>query len=271
MSDDVLDALTIGYSALGRRATGIHFPADDRVDLLVCVQGAAGQDLGLGPRIRRVDVPGTGVARSRNAAIDNAERRYLLFCDDDVIVDLEGVRAGIEELRRTGKALVLGRGADPTGALRKRYPTSVRPLTLLNSAKAATYEMLVDVEQVRAAGVRFDERFGAGVPLHLGDEYIFVADLLRAGLGADAVPFVFGVHPVVSSGSTWGTRADIHARAVALNRVFGAFAPAVRIAFAAKHARRLGLGGALRLVGDSGRPPPVADFPTWTDWYARDS
>lgn len=232
--------LTIGYSSLAHRVGDIHLPElDGDTEVVVCVQGGDSATTPP-PGARLVAVPGTGVARSRNATIDAAVGRYLLFCDDDVEVDLPGVIAGIGHLEATGKAMVLGRGIDPSGRPRKAYPARVTSLTRLNSAKAATYEMLVDVDQVRAAGLRFDERFGAGATLYLGDEYIFVADLLAAGLSGDAIPVVFATHPVASSGSRWGSTEDAHVRAVAVNRVFGRTALVPRVAFAVKNRRSLG-------------------------------
>lgn len=249
--------LTIGYSTLLETAGDIRPPdgagAQAQPQVLVLVQG----DGALEPDPswdRVVRVPGHGVARSRNAAIEHATRRYLLFCDDDVEVNLPGVLDGIAHLKRTGAALALGRGTDAEGRVRKRYLTSrPGPLNRFSAAKAATYEMLVDLDQVRAAGVRFDTRFGAGAPLYLGDEYLFIVELLRRGLKAVSVPYIFGTHPDSSSGSRWGGK-DLHVRAVVLNEVHGRAAPLVRAAFALRHARGMGdLATAWAFVTDGTR------------------
>lgn len=252
-------SLTVSYSCLADRADAIRAPQDKDVEVLVLLQGDHSRAVAPPRWDALVSVPGRGVARSRNAAIQFAGRRYLLFCDDDVQVRLDGVLAGVEHLQRTGAALALGRGVTPDGRLRKTYLTN-RPtrLRLTNAAKAATYEMLVDVEQVRAAGLRFDERFGAGARYYLGDEYLFIADLLRAGLSAVAVPHVFGVHPEQSSGTRWGG-ADLHVRAIVLNEVFGRRAAPARAAFAARRHRQMGgWRPALRFVLDRA----VADGPS---------
>jgi Glycosyl transferase family 2 len=256
--DEVL--LTIGYSTQIDRVRNISLAGiDPAIEVLVCVQGGFPVGNSTLARARIIPVAGTGVARSRNAAIEHASGRYLLFCDDDVAVNLPGVAQGISHLQKTGHALVLGQGVDPAGSIRKRYPRSVTSLTRFNSAKAATYEMLIDLRRVRATGVRFDVRFGAGTDLHLGDEYIFVADLLRAGLSGDAIPMVFGTHPQESSGSQWGSAQDSHARAVALNRVFRRWALCGRIAFALKN--RANLGGwraSWTFISDNAQPPTAA-------------
>lgn len=232
--------LTVAFSSLAERVGDIRITPRPGVEILLCVQGETA-GLQVPPGVDRVlPVPGRGVARSRNAAIQHCRTRYLLFCDDDVEVDFTGVLSAVAHLRTSGEAIALGRAVGPDGQLRKRYRTN-RPtrLTRLNSGKAATYEMLIDVEQVREAGVRFDERFGAGTQTYLGDEYLFIAELLHAGLRGHAVPFVFGIHPRSSSGSRWGGP-DLHVRAVVINHVFGRTAPFARLLFAWRNRRSIG-------------------------------
>lgn len=255
MSDATL--FTIGYSTLANRAHNISLAGiGPDVEVLVCVQGGSPPGDTEVARARIVPVPGIGVSKSRNAAIEHASGRYLLFCDDDVEVNLAGVVEGIRHLEQTGRALVLGHAVDPSGSMRKKYRLSVTPLTRFNSAKAATYEMLIDLSQVRAKGLLFDVRFGAGADLYLGDEYIFIADLLGAGLSGDAVPMIFGTHPQVSSGSKWGRAEDNHVRAVVLNRVFGRWAFWARMAFGLKNRAKLGGWRAfITFITDAAQPP----------------
>ena len=252
--------LTIAYSSLAERVGDISAPAErDDLEVLVLVQGELDPAVPLPPG-RLIQVPGRGVARSRNAAIRHAGHRYLLFCDDDVEVRLEGVLAGVDHLRRTGAAIALGRASDGRGVVRKRYLRR-RPgrLGLASAGKAATYEMLVDVEQVRAVGARFDERFGAGAEIYLGDEYLFIAEMLRAGLRGETVPYIFGIHPAKSSGSRWTGR-DLHVRALVLNEVFGRGAPFVRAAFALRHARGMrDVRTGLAFLRDGARAEPAHD------------
>ncbi|TVP82131.1 MAG: glycosyltransferase family 2 protein [Thioalkalivibrio sp.] len=228
----------------------------DGIEIVVAIQGGPARTFPNG--VRTLVVQGLGVAKSRNTVIDAAAGKYLLFCDDDVDVNLPGVLSGVRHLQASGHAMVLGRGVDATGRLRKSYPSRVSRLTRFNSAKAATYEMLIDVAQVRSAGIRFDERFGAGAELHLADEYIFITDLLAAGLTGEAIPEVFGMHRGISSGERWGTDHDAHVRAVALNRVFGRAAPIARLLFALKQAPRLGnWRRVLSFMTDNGQPSPL--------------
>jgi hypothetical protein len=84
----------------------------------------------------------------------------------------------------------------------------------------------------------FDENFGAGVENYLGDEYIFVADLLSAG--GKAV-FLSRSQSLPTQRSPQGLAGapsrDRIARAKVFTRVFGALAPLVRLAFGLRRLR----------------------------------
>jgi hypothetical protein len=244
MSDPLL---TVGYSVLADRAPAIRLPEQrDDVEVLVAVQGSADGGIPDGAP-RRADVryevlPSRGVTKSRNAVLDGARGRYVLFADDDIVFHEEGVRSVLAELEEhPGLALVLGIAVDQGGRLRKPYPSRPVRLSRWNSGKAATYEIMLRRESFRRAGVRFDERFGAGVdPHYLGDEYILIADAIRAGLECRYLPVVMAMHPTDSSGAGWGTERDARARAAIFGRVFGPTAPIARLAFVARSPRRFG-------------------------------
>jgi glycosyltransferase involved in cell wall biosynthesis len=124
-----------------------------------------------------------GIAAARNAALDwSHDRRYLVFIDDDE-------RPQAEWLRRLCTTMLEHRAAAVAGAVisefeqepepwliaggyfqRRRLPTGT-PITV-----AATNNLMLDLEQVRAEGVRFDLRLG----LVGGSDSLFTASLARA-------------------------------------------------------------------------------------------
>ena len=134
----------------------------------------------------------------------------------------------------------MGQATDDTGVLRKQYPDQITKLGSLNSARAATYEMIIRVADIRRLGIRFDEDFGAGAKNYLGDEYIFVVDLVRAGGKAIFAPISLAQHPTESSGSRWGSDSDRRARSAIFTRVFGSLAPFVRLPFGLRRRKELG-------------------------------
>ena len=225
-------SLTFGYSTLADRLGNIQLPnLKDHPDwdVLITVQSGTALPPSVeqlikspaGERIKVMPFSGSGVTKLRNQVLANANGDYLIFADDDITFDEEGILNAIEYMEDAELALLLGQAVDETGTLRKSYPIKPQRLNKLNSGKAATYEMLVNTKAIKLSGVSFDESFGAGAETtYLGDEYIFIADLVSKGVNCYFVPITLATHPTESSGSGWGTTADRKARALIFDRVF---------------------------------------------------
>ena len=183
----------------------------------------------------------TGLSRSRNAALTLARGEVVLIADDDV-THLPGAFEGLRRFfaAHAGISLCAGQSFDPEGRPRKRYPAAPHALTLWNSARTSSHELAFRRAPVIAAGIRFDEAFGAGAGTadFLGEEFIFIADCLRAGLKGCYLPLPITIHPAESSGFQWAGAAAARARAGVIGRVFGPAAPLVRLGFALKNRRR---------------------------------
>jgi len=236
--------LTIGYSTLADRLQNIILPKVELPhDIFISIQNPGNIDFELPTdfEFRVVTTNEKGVAKSRNKVLLSTETKYLLFADDENTFRGDNIVSAISYLESNPNCdLVLAQAVDTTGALRKAYPKRVRKLTKFNSAKAATYEMIVRVESAKNKGVKFDENFGAGAINYLGDEYIFISDLIDKGGAGVFLPLTIAIHPVESSGSRWGSDSDLRARAQVFQRVFGDSAPLVRVAFYLKNLRKFG-------------------------------
>jgi hypothetical protein len=234
--------LTIGYSTLAERVSNIRPPKLDLAhEVYISIQNPMGVTFEP-PKtfeFRTSTSSLKGVAKSRNVVIDNSISQYILFADDEITFNSAAVEKAVTYLEtHPGCDLVLAQTVDTNGAFRKKYPVNETKLNHFNCAKAATYEMLIRTDSIRAKGVRFDESFGAGVENYLGDEYIFITDLLKKKGAAVFLPLTIAVHPIESSGSGWGTPQDLRARAAVFGRVFGFWAPVVRLAFYLKSYRK---------------------------------
>lgn len=251
--------LTFGFSTLASRVGNITFPQEqaDR-EVLIIVQNPegrawAGKDLSsvaLREDLEVVELSSVGVAKSRNEAIARAKGKYLIFSDDDIQFIEAGLAEAIAYLEANPEVdMILGAAINEKGEKRKNYPSQIVPLTKFNSAKAATYEMLIRVESIKAKGILFDENFGAGAKNYLGDEFIFIADLIDAGGKGVSHPAVLAIHPDESSGSRWGSAKDFNARLAIFERVFGKGALVIRLGFALRRTKELGgLANALRFA-----------------------
>jgi hypothetical protein len=236
--------LTIGYSTLADRLNNISAPEVNLPhDIFISIQNPMNIAYSLPTKFefRSAISSEKGVAKSRNVVLNNAQTKYLLFADDEIIFLSDGIKSAIAYLASNPNCdLVLAQAVDTKGLLRKAYPKAETKLTRFNSAKAATYEMIVRVETVREKNISFDENFGAGVDNYLGDEYIFITDLLKKGGKATFLPVTIAIHPEESSGSRWGTESDLRARAQVFQRIFGVTAPLIRAAFYLKNFGKFG-------------------------------
>ncbi len=229
------EVLTFGFSTLAQRYEDIVLPeAKPFQEILIVVQNPTGLSINLHSEredIRVVELKSLGVAKSRNVAISQARGRYMIFADDDVTFKKDGLIEALEYFEANPDCtLILGKTVDEHGHPRKRYPVKHERLTRYNSARAGTIEMMIRIEAIRSAGITFDENFGAGAENFLGDEYIFISDLVKKGLRADYLPIVLAEHPAISSGNVWETERDLKVRAQVFKRVFGKWAFFIRIA-----------------------------------------
>ncbi len=255
--------LTIAISTVGSRLPHIDpraLPIQSGWRYLILAQEAAAVEppaaLAARPDIDWLVLDSIGVAASRNRALEAAATDYLLFCDDDIRLLPERIIAFIAAFdSHPDTAILTGQTLRADMAPIKPYPGREHGLTLFNSAKTGTVEMMVRPAPVRRSGVRFNTAFGAGARHPLGDEYIFIADCLKAGLKGRYIPVAVAVHHGPSSGGDWSSPASAEARARVLDEVFGRLALPVKLAFLARHF------GALRRAGGLG--------PYWRAMVAR--
>lgn len=136
------------------------------------------------PTVRYVHEPLPGIAHARNRALDEtADAQLLIFIDDDERPLDTWLDAMLDTYRRSRPAGVTGPlypdyAHEPSGFIvaggffvRKHYPEGhLMPA-------AGTGNLLLDLDQVRRAGLRFDPLFG----LTGGSDHMFTRALIRSG------------------------------------------------------------------------------------------
>jgi succinoglycan biosynthesis protein ExoM len=136
------------------------------------------------PAVRYVHEPRPGIAAARNRALDEAASYDLLvFIDDDEWPNPTWLQSMLEVYDRTSSAAVVGPvisqyAAEPDPWIkagrffdRRRLPSGTQ------IDVAATNNLLLDLRQVRAFGLRFDEALG----LSGGSDTLFTRELHRRG------------------------------------------------------------------------------------------
>lgn len=185
--------------------------------------------------IELIVTEGNGAARNRNEALERSDAEIVLFSDDDVTLDRDGLYRIVEAFKnRDDISLLAGRARNEYGIARKKYPSRASRITFWNAAKIGTIELAVRPQRIREACVRFDVNFGAGARYPLGDEYIFVCDAIRAGLGGTHVPIYIATHEDESSGQNWGGDWGRY-RGKVFDRALGRLAIPFKLAFLVKN------------------------------------
>lgn len=239
--------VTVAIATMGARLTGVSLPEPRaRLMYLIVVQAAEGHALpaALGGRsdVRVVHLDGHGLSRSRNAALEQARTDLLVFADDDMSLRPEGLLALADHLRARPE-LSFAAGWREGRLPRQGRRAGRHRLGLTNSGRVCAPELIVRRNRVLGCGVRFDEAFGKGARHGLGEDYVFVADMLRAGMRGEALPIITGRHPGPSTGELWTSPAIFNARLAVQARVFGRGARLVHPLYALRHARRFARPG----------------------------
>lgn len=169
----------------------------DSVDVFVIDNDPEGSARGVatapspGIRVTYAPEPTPGIAAARQHALDvTGEYDLLAFIDDDEVPRANWLRALVDTWRRTGAAAVAGHvhtefpaGTDPwvraSGLFARPLRTDGESLPA-----AGAGNLLLDLEQVRAAGISFDTSLG----LSGGEDTLFTRAIVRAGGRVVACP-----------------------------------------------------------------------------------
>lgn len=135
-------------------------------------------------RVRYVHEPTPGIAAARNRALDEAgEFDVLVFIDDDERPSAQWLAALLDAHARYSASAVTGPvlsryEIEPGQWIRAgRFFERTRHLTGTRVAMAPTSNLLLDLREVRALGLRFDSRFG----LSGGSDSLFTRQLTQRG------------------------------------------------------------------------------------------
>jgi hypothetical protein len=145
-------------------------------------------------------IPGSGVTRSRNHALDLADGDIGIFSDDDVTYrpeDFDTDPKNNEPASRCGCGQVQNQDTGRAAGIQE-FPEE--EYDLLRSESTGTVQLVVRLKRIKEYGIRFDTRFGAGNTRLVGaDEQIFIHDCLKAGLKVRYFPVYIVEHPYVST------------------------------------------------------------------------
>jgi len=130
-----------------------------------------------------------GLSRNRNHCLRHATGRICLVADDDIEF-LPGWHIALYEafqLHAQATFITFAlMGAEHQA--KREYPDETTPHSLRSAFRVVSSEIAFDLDRVRAARVGFNEHLGIGTPVGLGEENVFLRDLMTKGAKGWFVP-----------------------------------------------------------------------------------
>lgn len=194
----------------------------------------------------------SGLSKSRNHALDNAEGKYMLLCDEDVHLLPETKTIVVQEGNAHPDAdILVFRIRDAKGVPYKNYPAREKILEGNALASVSSVEMVIRRNWWLKHRVYFDERFGLGAEFPGGEEFIFLRDAVHKGAKVIFIPKDIVIHPQESSGKTFSPDM-LRAKGAMMRKVYGNKAWIVSLVFGIKkfplYKNEFGLIAALRYL-----------------------
>ena len=149
------------------------------------------------PKLRIINSFEKGLSKSRNLAIENAIAPICLLADDDVVF-IPGFEEKIRKAHSKHKAEIITFQTETTeGNLYWKYPKKSTVHTDFITRKTLSIEITFKREGLKT--LRFNEDFGLGAKFEDAENYIFLSEAKKRGLGMFFVPETLSVHPPISS------------------------------------------------------------------------
>lgn len=165
----------------------------------------------------------TGVARSRNLAIENSKSDIVLFCDDDVQYK-ENIASEIIDVYKNNprvKAITFAYEKEVTRGFHN-FSTASFTHNLFSILSIGTIEISCLRSAIIQSKASFPDNLGAGEKYYLCDEPVFMSKLVKHySREVMYFPLILGMHPEVSSGSSFNDMNAFKSRLLCFQYVFG--------------------------------------------------
>ena len=173
------------------------------------------------PNVRVINSFEKGLSKSRNLALQNAKGKLCVITDDDVIYKddfQEKILIAFNE--NTNAGIISFRVEHPDGTLFKKYPKvrSINP-DILQLLSIMSVEMVLN-KTVMHDEVKFDERFGLGAQFTMGEEGVFIFDLIDKGVKVVMEPEVIVQHPEEHTNSKISVSEKYYVQGAFISKIF---------------------------------------------------
>lgn len=171
--------------------------------------------------IRVINTLERGLSNSRNLAIQHAQGEICLLADDDVryIKNLEEVVVNAFA-KAPLASLMTFQAQDEHGQLYREYP-DIKTHTKNTVFTVNGVVIALRLKTIKSHQLSYSPLFGLGAPFETADEYVFLRDVLAAGLVIGFEPKTILTHPSYNSGKDMGSDRIVFARGALKQKYLG--------------------------------------------------
>lgn len=166
------------------------------------------------PNVRVINSYQNGLANSRNLALDNANGRFCLFADDDVVYVKGFKRLIVSSFEKHNECdIITFKMTNSSDADFKTYPSSFTVHNTKTVQQVNSVVIAFKHHSITSKNIYFNPLFGLGSEFQTADECIFLRDALKVNLSVCFQPEIILKHANYSSGQNHTSDTIIYARA----------------------------------------------------------
>ena len=177
------------------------------------------------PSIDYIKNSSKGLTLSRNIALKKTKTQYMWVMDDDLEFISGAINKVLGSLEDENKNVICNtyESLRPSGLKRVLYPNNRSKVTGKYILRVASFEMVLNVNQLKRHNITFREDMGVGGNIiNLGEESVLIADILRAGGDVIHHSISVNIHPEISTGTIVNNQ-NFFSKGVVIRRVFPNF------------------------------------------------
>ncbi len=142
-----------------------------------------------------------GLSKSRNKAIEKSSSDICVIADDDLQYENNYEEIIVEGYKKYPDADIIAFYVDNVDLKRKKAVGKEEKIDLIKSMKIRSVQITFKRKSIIDNKIEFNERFGAGAELYMGEENIFLAQCIKKGLKIYYIPNKIAT--IQDNESTW--------------------------------------------------------------------
>ena len=164
------------------------------------------------PSIKVINDSNYGLSRSRNIAIQQADKELLWILDDDCVIVPGAIEMIVDTHSASDAAVITFQTTDPKGELVRDYEKVESLLSRKRIKKVLSPEITLKRSAILENELSFNPRFGLGAQFQDSENHVFLMNALDKNLQVQFIPKTIVSHERLTSSDQADSNRVIYAR-----------------------------------------------------------